>query len=145
MVFHFVDKDLKVQNLLIGMKRVKGAKTGKNITEAMIPIIEGMISNKQLGFFIGDNAAENSIVIRAILAHLCSYLKDPDSRCIRCLGYIINLIAKAFLFGHDADAFEEDSRIKKELSKFEAVRELWRKKGPVGKFYNTIIFIRKNP
>jgi hypothetical protein len=39
-------------------------------------------------------------------------------------GHIINLTAKAFLFGKDADAFKEDSRIKKELSKFEAVREL---------------------
>ena len=144
-VFHFVDKDLKVQNLLAGMKRVKGAKTGENIAEAMIPIIEGMISDKQLGFFIGDNAAENGTAIRAILAHLCSHLKDPDSRRVRCLGHIINLTAKAFLFGHDADAFEEDSRTKKELSKFKAVRELWRKKGPVGKFHNTITFIRKNP
>jgi len=124
MVFHFVDKDLKVQNLLAGMKRVKGAKTGENITEAMIPIIEGMISDKQLRFFIGDNATENGTAIRAILAHLCSHLKDPDSRRVRCLGHIINLTAKAFLFGHDADAFEEDSRTKKKLSKFEAIREL---------------------
>ena len=25
------------------------------------------------------------------------------------------------------------------------MRELWRKKGPVGKFHNTVSFIRKNP
>ena len=46
MIFYFIDKDLKVQNLLAGMKRVKRAKTGENITEAMIPIIEGIINNK---------------------------------------------------------------------------------------------------
>jgi len=51
-------------------------------------------------------------------------LEDPDSKYIRYLDYIINLIAKVFLFSKDADTFKEDSRIKKELSKFEAVREL---------------------
>ena len=43
-VFHFLDKDLKVQRLLAGMKRVRGAHTGENIAEAIISIIKGMIS-----------------------------------------------------------------------------------------------------
>jgi hypothetical protein len=64
---------------------------------------------------------------------------------VRCIGYIINLAAKAYLFGKDVDAFEEESQTKKQLSKLEAVRELWRKKGPVGKFHNTVSFIRKIP
>jgi hypothetical protein len=144
-VFYFLDKDLKVRNLLVGMKRVRGAKTGENIAEAIIPIIEGMVSGARLGFFIGDNASKNRTVIRAVLAYLRSDLEDPDFRRVRCLGYIINLTAKVFLFGKDVDAFEEDSRTKKELSKFEAVRELWRKKGLVGKFHNTVCFIRKTP
>src|SRR5205085_9216076 len=66
-VFHFLDKDLKVRNLLAGMRRVRGAKTGENIAEAIIPIIEGMVSGARFGFFIGDNASENSTAIRAIL------------------------------------------------------------------------------
>jgi hypothetical protein len=144
-IFYFLDKDLKIQNLLAEIKRVRGVKTGENITKAVIPIIEGIVSGKRLGFFIENNASKNSIIIRAILTHLYLDLKDPDSRRVRYLGYIINLNAKAFLFSKNADAFKEDSRIKKELSKFEAVRELWRKKGPVGKFHNTIYFIRKNP
>jgi hypothetical protein len=144
-VFHFLNKNLKVQSLLAGMKRVRGAHTGENIAEAVIPIIEEMVSNDRLGFFMGDNASENSTVIRAILTHLCPEEKDPNSKRVRCLGHIINLAAKAFLFGKDADAFEEESQTKKERARFEAVRELWRKKGPVGKFHNTVSFIRKNP
>jgi hypothetical protein len=62
---------------------------------------------------------------------------------VRYLGHIINLAAKAFLFRKDADAFKEESETKKKLSKLEAVRELWRKKGLIGKFHNTISFIRK--
>ena len=127
------------------MKRVRGAHTGENIAEAVIPITKEMISSDRLGFFIGDNAPENGTAIRAIIAHLCPNEKDPNSRRIRCLGHIINLAAKAFLFGHDADAFEEESQTKKERTRFEEVRELWRRKGPVGKFHNTVSFIRKNP
>jgi hypothetical protein len=144
-VFHFLDKDLKVRSLLAGMKRVRGAHSGENIAEAVIPIIETMISVERLGFFIGDNASTNDTAIRAILVHLRPDIKDPDSRRVRCLGHIINLAAKAFLFGKDADAFEEESQTKKSLSKLEAVRELWRKKGPIGKFHNTVSFIRKTP
>jgi hypothetical protein len=144
-VFHYLDKDLKVRNLLAGIRRVKGAHSGENIAEAIIPILKQMISKERLGFFIGDNAGINDTAIRIILAHLLPNLKDPDSRRVKCLGHIINLAAKAFLFGKDADAFEEKSKMKKRQLKAEAVRELWRKKGPVGKFYNTVSFIRKTP
>jgi hypothetical protein len=104
-VFHFLDKDLKVRSLLAGMKRIKGLYIGENITEVVIPIIEAIINSNQLGFFIGDNTASNNTTIRAILTYLRPDLKDLDSRRMRCLGYIINLAAKAFLFGKDADAF----------------------------------------
>ena len=100
-----------------------------------------MISIEQLGFFIADNATTNNTAVRAILAYLLLKLDNPDSRHIRCLEYIINLAAKAFLFRKDADAFKEESETKKKLFKLEAVRELWWKKGPLRKFYNTINFI----
>jgi hypothetical protein len=68
-VFHFLDKDLKVRSLLAGMKRVKEAHSGENIAEAVIPIIETMISVKRLKFFIRDNASTNDTIIRAILTY----------------------------------------------------------------------------
>jgi hypothetical protein len=127
------------------MKRIKGSHTGENIAEAVITIIRVMDVKDQLGFFIGDNTGTNNTAIRAILSQLRLDIKDSDLRRVRCLGYIISLAAKAFLFGKDVDAFEEESYTKKKLSKLEAVRELWRKKGPLGKFYNTVTFIRKTP
>ena len=45
------------------MKYIREAKTKKNITEAMISIIEEIISNKQIRFFIKDNITKNSIAI----------------------------------------------------------------------------------
>jgi hypothetical protein len=37
-VFHYLDQDLKVRSLLAGMRRVKGAHSGENIAEAVIPL-----------------------------------------------------------------------------------------------------------
>jgi hypothetical protein len=108
-VFHFLDKDLKVRSLLADMKRIRGAYTGENITKAVIPIIEIMISLNQLEFFVKNNAGSNNTAIRAILAHLLPDFKDLDFRRVRCLGYIINLAIKVFLFRKYADAFEEES------------------------------------
>jgi hypothetical protein len=127
------------------MKRINGAHSGENMAEAIIPIILAMGVKDQLGFFVKDNAGTNDTAIRCILTDLRPDIKDPDSRRVRYLGHIINLAAKAFLFGKDADAFKEESYTKKELSKLKAVRELWRKKGPLRKFHNTICFIRKTP
>ena len=144
-VFHYLSDDLKVCNLLAGMRQIKGSHSGKNIVEAVIPIIQAMSVIDRLGFFIGDNASTNDTAIRAILNQLRPDIEESDSRRVRCFGHIINLAAKAFLFGKDADAFEEESQVKKELTKLELVRDLWRKKGPLGKLHNTVSFIRKTP
>ena len=76
-------------------------------------MLQIIISSDQIGYFVGDNDVRIDTVIRVILAQLRPDLKDPDSRRVRYLGYIINLAAKAFLFGKDADAFEEKSQSKK--------------------------------
>jgi hypothetical protein len=53
--------------LLAEIKRVKGAHTDENITEAVISIIKGIVSFKRLRFFIRDNAIINNTAIRVIL------------------------------------------------------------------------------
>jgi quinol monooxygenase YgiN len=49
---------------------------------------------------------------------------------------------KAFLFGKDADVFEEDTNSKRNNAYIKKLRELWRKKGPIRKFYNLVLYIR---
>jgi hypothetical protein len=129
-VFHYLDRNLKVRSLLAGMRRVEGSHTGETIAEAVIPVHEAY--KYLLGYFIGDNASPDDTAVPAMLAKLRPDIKNPDSRRVRYLGHIINLAAEVFLFGRNADAFEEESRAKKELSKFETVRKLQHKKGPLG-------------
>jgi hypothetical protein len=113
-----------VRSLLAGIRRVKGAHSGENITKAIIFIIKEIISIKQLGYFVRNNIITNDTAIKAILAYLLPKLKDSDFRYVRYLNYIINLAVKVFFFEKDADAFEEKSKIKKKLLKLKAVKKL---------------------
>jgi hypothetical protein len=61
---------------------------------------------------------------------------------VRCLKYIINLAAKAFLFSKNADVFKDNIDAARKNGYLEALREKWRKQGHIGKLYNTVKFIR---
>jgi hypothetical protein len=64
---------------------------------------------------------------------------------VHCLEHIINLAAKAFLFGKKADAFEDTTDTARKNGHLEALREEWGKQGPVRKLHNTIKFVRCTP
>jgi hypothetical protein len=95
--------------LLVNIKRIKRAYNSENIAKIIISIIEIIISIKRLKFFIKDNDSINNIIIRAIFIYLRLNIKDSNSERIKYFNYIINLTVKIFLFGKDADAFEEKS------------------------------------
>jgi hypothetical protein len=90
---------------LLGMKRIKGAYKGKNITEVVISILDKYNIALNLRVFIADNVDLNNTAIRAILTAIRPDLK-LDTRRSRCLGHIINLAAKAFIFNREVDAFK---------------------------------------
>lgn len=58
------------------------------------------------------------------------------------MGHIINLIAKAFIFGNKSEIFEADIAIAENINDLEAAMRLWRKQGAIGKLHNLIRFIR---
>lgn len=74
---------------------------------------------------------------------------EPDlelrkARRARCIAHLINLTARAFLFGSSVEAFEEDAPVPDvcQLSEEQAAQERWRKKGSIGKLYNITSYIR---
>jgi hypothetical protein len=97
-VFYFLNKDFKVQSLLVKMKHIREAYTRENIIKAVIFIIKEIVSSNRLRFFKEDNASKNGIIIRTIITHLCLNEKDLNFRRIRYIGHIINLAVKRFLF-----------------------------------------------
>ena len=75
-----------------------------------------------------------------------SYFQIPFSQHhLRCFGYILNLVAKALLFGWNSNAFEADILTAKVLNNEVAELDFWRKKSPIGKLHNIISYIRGSP
>jgi hypothetical protein len=77
-----------------------------------------------LGYFITNNVTTNDTIIRSILQALLPDIKDLNNRRIRYFIYIINLVAKAFLFGNNIDSLElGKDLLKAEIKKFLEVRQ----------------------
>jgi hypothetical protein len=66
---------------------------------------------------------------------------DWKQRRLRCMGHIINLIARQILFGDDPDAFETGVSMAQD-PKVELL--LWWRQGPVGKLHNIVIWISRS-
>jgi hypothetical protein len=88
-----------------------------------MPVLIEIGTLLKLGYFIADNDGRNDIFIRAILRKYRPDIKDSNSRRVRCLKHIINLAAKTFLFGKNADAFKDSINTGRKNGHLEALRE----------------------
>ena len=84
----------------------------------------------------------NLLANRLFLSEQAHFNKFHRLRCIR---YILNLVAKGLLFGKDIAAFENEAQTVHKLQQEERELELWRKWGPIGKLHNVIVFTRRSP
>ena len=107
----------------------------------------GIIHN--LGVWVANNADSNDTAIAVMMKEIDSSIKDIAPYRSRCLGHIINLAAKAFLFGKDSEAFEAIAELVDDSTPMDSpiMREAqaaWHKKGPVGKLHNVVVFVRSS-
>ncbi|KAM4056495.1 putative transposase [Hirsutella rhossiliensis] len=70
---------------------------------------------------------------------------DIKARRMRCYEHTLNLVARAFLYGKDAESFELESEINCMRGLAEQDLGHWRAKGPIGKLHNVVKFIRSSP
>ena len=95
-----------------------------------------------IGYFVLDNASSNTTCVTCILDTL--EINDiTKNRRLCCLGHVINLAAKAFLFGTNPDAFERELKSVDEYNEEVKERAFWRKRGPIGKLHNVAV-VRNN-
>ena len=101
----------------------------------------------RVGIMISDNASSND-------SCLVNFYRDRDAemgsadvqvKCMRCYGHILNLVARAFLYGEGFEAFETESQVCDLLGRRKDDLRHWRKKGPVGKIHNVAKFIKSSP
>ena len=143
-IAHFVSHTGEAKACLLGLRRIQGSHSGENMAYTIIAVIEEYELKDRLGYFMLDNVTSNDTCVREILAKLQPNL-DPKKRRLRCFGHIVNLAAKAFLFGNDLEAFEAKTTVAALMQQEKKALEAWRKLGLVGKLYNVVIYIRKTP
>jgi hypothetical protein len=146
-VGHYLDQTLQAKSLLLGLKEVEGSHLGENLAASCLPVIADFDLNGKIGYFMSDNVGSNDLAVEAFCKKL--KLKNSIARRLRCLGHIINLAAKAFLFNKEEEGFDfEISELKAiKFAERQALELLmfWRKKGPIGKLHNLINWIRNSP
>ena len=146
---HFIGHQGYVQSVLLALKRMTGAHGGEQVAEVLVSVITDFEFVDNLGCYIGDNADSNDTAWKATLAILHPD-RDPVASRSRCLGHIINLAAKAFIFGKNVDAFEAVAEAVNDSTPWDApamrtAQDAWRKKGALGKVHNIVVFIRISP
>jgi len=143
-VAHYLDKSFANRTKLIALRRLYGSHSGESMAKVLMSIIREFEIVDRLGYFMVDNADSND----ACLGHLLREINpdatddDIDERRLRCWGHVLNLVAKAFLFGADADAFELEDEANIALDREQERLEAWRRKGAIGKLHNIVVFIR---
>src|SRR5438046_2183303 len=116
------------------------------MAQSVIAVIKEYEVTNILGYCILDNASSNDTSVRAVSKQLHPNL-NPKKRRLRCLGHVINLATKAFLFGGEAEAceVEVDLYTQRQLDLEKKELKAWRKLGPIGKLHNIVTYIRKTP
>lgn len=144
---HFFNSKDKYVSRLIAFQHIDEKHHGRNLAST----IEGIISSwgfaSRLGVVVADNASNNDTCLQALYPQIIPGIRASDIRArrMRCFGHIINLVAGAFLFGDEADAFELHGDHLEQLQRHEDALQHWRKRGPVAKLRNIVKFIRSSP
>lgn len=131
------------QSTLLALRRMHGDHSGENIAKVLREVLIEFEIVDKVGVFIADNASNNDTAIKELLQ-----TKDISNRRARCLGHILNLAAKSFIFGKDPDLFLKQVVHEGDIMTAEQVANAqvaWRTKGALGKLHNLIIYIRSSP
>ncbi|KAF5268120.1 hypothetical protein FOXYS1_993, partial [Fusarium oxysporum] len=124
-----------------------GCHSGENLAVTLGQIVREWKIKDRVGTVISDNASSNDSCLVNFYGDLDAEMSATDVRArrMRCYGHILNLVARAFLYGEDFEAFEAESQVFDLLGRRGDDLRHWRKKGPVGKLHNVVKFIRSSP
>ncbi|PNP50095.1 hypothetical protein FNYG_15977 [Fusarium nygamai] len=144
---HFIDKFGNQQSRLLALRRQLGIHSGENLAETLFEIVQLWDIRGQVGTVISDNVTTNDTCLSYFYRQLDPSIRPADikARRMRCYGHVLNLVARAFLFGKDAESFELESDINGMRGLQEQDLRRWRSKGPIGKLHNIVKFIRSSP
>ncbi|OBS15091.1 hypothetical protein FPOA_14102 [Fusarium poae] len=135
----FRDEKSQPRKLALGVPELRTRHFGHNIAAEILDVLDAYGIQDKIGYFTLDNAESNDKAMEVIGGELGFV---GSTRRGRCFGHTLNLSAKALLFGHNVEAFEE--QLSGEAALSEAEHTLWRRKGPVGKLHNLVVDVRRS-
>ncbi|KAF4476180.1 putative AC transposase [Colletotrichum fructicola Nara gc5] len=144
---HFVNNMGQHKSRLIAFNHMSGDHSGLNLSNNIYETLQQWEITSQVGVVVCDNASNNDTCVFALFKRLNPTMNQLDcqARRMRCYGHILNLVARALLFGADREVFEAESLFYQTVHHEEEDLRLWRKTGPVGKLRNIVKFIRASP
>ncbi|KAK5994684.1 Putative AC9 transposase-like protein [Cladobotryum mycophilum] len=144
---HFLSSNGSQQQRLLALKQHPGAHSGEKLATTLKEVIYDWGIQDQLGTIISDNASNNDTCLLHLFNALDPSMTEEDigERRIRCYGHILNLVARAYLYGQNSESFEQESQLHILADHLDDDLEHWRKKGPIGKLHNIVKFIRASP
>jgi hypothetical protein len=125
------------------MKEIVGEHSGENMSKYVLEVLIQYNIIKNLGYFVIDNAPDNNIMMASLSLALQRDFRlnyNPIYYRIRCQGHIINLAVKSFLFVTDKETLDKDEETSVYTVTMAQIKE-WRKKGPLGKLHNFVVFL----
>ena len=161
MIAHYFTKNSQLYQSILALRELEGQYTSENEAQLIIKIIieYGIIS--KVRYFMMDNAENNEIMMRALSTSKDILQSSINSNKVGLLiqfditydashhrlcynGHIINLAAQAFLFSSNKDSL---SKLNNTASSIPSQLEMdtWRRKGPLGKLHNIIVYIQRSP
>ena len=144
---HFLDRQGHHQVRLLALRRQLGSHGGENLAVTLLEVVDEWQIQDRIGCVVSDNATTNDCCLQHLYKTIDPEMRPADIRArrMRCYGHVLNLVARAFLYGEDFETFEAESQVYGLLSRQEEDLRHWRKKGPVGKLHNVVKFIRSSP
>ncbi len=144
---HYLDASYTVQSRLLALRRVWGAHTGDNQASTICDILGEYGIKERIGASVCDNVSSNDKCLESLYRRISPGVRDRDIKAnrTRCFGHIINLAARAFLWGQDPESFEREAFTEAAFQIEERELRFWRKRGAVGKLHNVVRFVRASP
>ncbi|KAH7462348.1 hypothetical protein FOMA001_g18653 [Fusarium oxysporum f. sp. matthiolae] len=100
----FRDENSQPRKLALGVPELRTRHFGHNIAAEILDVLDAYGIQDKIGYFTLDNAESNDKAMEVIGGELGFV---GSRRRGRCFGHTLNLSAKALLFGHNVEAFEE--------------------------------------
>ncbi|CCE27613.1 uncharacterized protein CPUR_01087 [Claviceps purpurea 20.1] len=143
---HFLDDNGIPQQRLIALRQQYGT-SGNDIAKALREVITEWDLESHIGCVMSDGASNKDSSAEVLFQSLNPEYEKQDAieRYLYCYRHAFSLIGRVALYGEDFEAFERASQRLNCEGLSDDLLSLWRRRGPIGKLHNLVMWVRSSP